>query len=235
MGRSGRKRRERRILGIVWTIVFAACKPAASPTSWPIQVNYIEGTPVDLAWLVLLKESQHSGNWQDGYTLEAVSDTLHTDRFGHSWIPINGLEGPHQLHIGTHNEQTGEANLLYQDTWDFPIHDAASITLPTPFWIRCIGGRNEMDIADYERILLWSSYDPGPSLPASLHSFTPGSSPTPSLLLSSFVHPYEALPLIRQWHAAAVTSSGQIDTLPSFSVSIEQTNLIDTAIVEQFW
>ena len=112
MGRSGRKRRELRIAGIVGTIVLAACKPDASPTSWPIQVNYIEGTPVDLAWLVLLKESQHSGNWQDGYTLEAVSDTLYTDTFGHSWIPINGLEGPHQLHIGTHNKPTSFTKTL---------------------------------------------------------------------------------------------------------------------------
>lgn len=234
MGRSG-KRRKLRIVCIVWTFVFASCKPDSSPTIWPIQVNYIEGTPVDLAWLVILKESQHSGNWQDGYTLEAIIDTVHTDTSGRCWIPISGLEGPHQLHIGTYNEQTGEAERLYQDSWDLPIHDATSITLPTPFWIRCIGGRNAMDVADYERILLWNSYDPGPSLPSSLHSFTPGSSPTPSLILSSFVHPYEVPPVIRQWHAAAVTSSGHIDTLPSFSVLIEQINLIDTLIVEQFW
>jgi hypothetical protein len=235
MDRSGRKREGLWIVCVVWTLIFASCKPDSSPTSWPIQVNYIEGTPVDLAWLVLLRESEHSGNWQDGYTLEAVSDTFHTDKLGHGCIPIRGLEGTHHLHIGTHDEQTGKEILLYQDSWDFPIHDAASITLPTPFWIRCVGGRNEMDVAGIERILVWNGYDPGPSLPTSLLSFTPGSSPIPSLLLTSYVHPYEVLPAVRQWHAAAITHSGQLDTLPSFSLSIEQKNLIDTIIVEQFW
>ncbi len=212
-----------------------SCRPEPLPTSWAVHTEYIEGSPVDSAWIVLLEELQHSGNWQDGYTLEPVLDTIYTDAFGNAHIPIQGLEGLYHLHIGRSGNQTNTASLHYEGTWTLPAEAAASIQLPTPSWIRCIGGRKPCQSGEPYTVELWSPYDLGPSEQASCLSFTPGASPNPSLLIQTLIHPWEELPASRMWNAAMVSPSGQRDTLPSLILSIERHHLIDTLIVEQFW
>jgi hypothetical protein len=212
-----------------------SCRPETLPATWSVQVEFIEGTPVDSAWVVLLQESQHSGNWQDGYALHPIGDTLHTDAHGVVCIPIQGLEGSHQLHIGRHGHQSGGESAVYRGSWKLPTPDAATVLLPTPFWIRCVGGRDFNALTGPNTIVLWSPYDFGPSEPASVFSFTPGAPPAPSLLLHCLIHPSEEFPISRMWRAAIVSPSGQLDTLPSLSLSIERHHLIDTMLVEQFW
>jgi hypothetical protein len=212
-----------------------SCRPDILPNSWSVQVNYMEGTPVDSAWLVLLKETGHSGNWQDNYTLEPIGDTLFTNSMGSICVPIQDLEGKYEIHIGTQDYKTGLRTPQYEGTCHLPIYDSATILLPTPFWIRCVGGRNGTGLTANNSILLWNSDDLGPSQPSGLYSFTPGKAPTPSVLIKSFIHPIESLPATRVWHAAARSSSGQLHSLPSLSISIDHVHLIDTMVVEQFW
>lgn len=226
---------ERWFVQIILATAVASCKPETHQATWCFQVDYIEGSPVDSAWLVLLEESGHSGNWQDGYTLEPLGDTLHTNLYGTVCIPAESLEGRYHLHAGVYDSETSDISIQHKGTWEFPHEESLSIVLPTPFWIQCVGGRTVDNLSESSALLMWGNEYPFTQQFSSFHSFTPGESPEPSLLIKGYIHPTEQLPTSRVWQAALSSPSGQLHPLPSLNIMINRSHLIDTTVVPQFW
>lgn len=180
-----------------------------------VQIEHVGGAPYAHRPVVPFHTQESDLGWWSATEIRELGDTLFTDASGQIRVPIPP-EGQAWSGLLCELDSAGGSKAWYAcQLTDAGCEDVISCTLPGSVHIRFVGNR----IGLAAEPGCWIADASEPALPTPEQWFTPGISPTPSLVLIQWLHPNESLPTERTFHLVDVT--GTSTALPAISIHSE--------------